>query len=67
MEIFDLSFDWSGGIAQTDPGDSRIATGTVFLQKNAACDEVGIGDCPGEKGSLNSADQDLSALQRLAT
>lgn len=53
MAIFDLSFDWSGGIAQTDPDDSRIVAGTVFLQKNAVCDEVGLGDCPGKKGSLD--------------
>ncbi|WP_175689844.1 hypothetical protein [Burkholderia anthina] len=92
---------WAGNASD----DSRIAAGPLFLQKNAACDEVGLGYFPGAKGSLDyctaqgssaiftstpdadrrvsalkslagiplytfvldSADQDLSALQRLAT
>ena len=53
MEIFDFSFDWSSDIAQTDPDDSRIAASTVFLQMNAVCDEVGIGDFPGAKVSFD--------------
>ena len=53
MATLELSFDWSGGITQTNPGDSRTAAGTLFLQKNAVPDEVGHGYFLGAKGPLD--------------
>lgn len=38
-----LGFDQSGSIATSDPSNTRIDAGLLFLGKNAAPDEVGVG------------------------
>jgi len=48
-----LAFDQSGSISSSDPSNQRIAAGTLFLQKNAAPDEVALGYFPGSGGALN--------------
>lgn len=44
-----LAFDQSASILQTDPTDTRIAAGQLFLKRNAAPDEVGVGTFQGDR------------------
>ncbi|MEG0921054.1 MAG: vWA domain-containing protein [Comamonas sp.] len=38
-----LAFDQSGSISNTDPNNTRLSAGSIFLQKNKSPDEMAIG------------------------